>query len=48
MYSEGFQQQEGLANRHSAVILDTFCDKLQTLYGINVVPITNVEISKDP
>ena len=44
---EDFQQQEVQNNRHSAIILDTFCDKLQKLYGVNVVTITNAEINND-
>lgn len=47
MYSEDFQQQSELSNVHGTIILDSFCDKLQSLYGINVVPITNAEINQD-
>lgn len=48
MYSEGFQQQDELVNGHSNIILDTICDKLQNLYGVNIVSITNSEINNDP
>lgn len=40
-----FEQQEVQNNRHSAIILDTFCDKLQKLYGVNIVTTTNAEIN---
>ena len=48
MYSEGFKQQDTIRNSHGHIILDTFCDKLQSLYGINVIPITNAEIVQHP
>lgn len=48
MYSENFKQQQELANSHGTIIFDTFCDKLQELYGINVIPITNEEIPNIP
>lgn len=46
-YSKDFQQQEKIENNHSSIILDDFCDKLAFLYGINIIPITNVEINQD-
>lgn len=48
MYSQNLEQQEELNNSHGAIILDTFCDKLQELYGINIVTITNEEIPNIP
>ena len=48
MQSETFQPQDEVNNRHSAVMLDTICDKLQSFYGVNVVSVTNAEISQDP
>jgi hypothetical protein len=47
MYSETFEPQTKIDNNHSSIILDDFCNKLATLYGINIVPITNDEINVD-
>lgn len=47
MYSQEFRQQKELQNSHGTIILDSFCDKLQSLYGINIVSITNAEITQD-
>ena len=47
MYSETFEPQTKINNNHSSIILDDFCNKLATLYGINIVPITNDEINVD-
>ena len=47
IYSQNFKQQRELQNSHGTIILDSLCDKLQSLYGINIVPITNAEIVQD-